>query len=200
MFMTFNGAYRGDPHHVSHIHESPPTMLVPLAILAVGAAFSGMFFANMFVGELAPEFWRGSVALHAEHGHHPPDWVILAPFVVSMLGLAVAYYYYIRHPELPPRMAAKNGIVYNFIYNKWYFDELYDFLFVRPAIRLGRILWKGGDGRIIDGLGPDGVAARVLDATKGAVRLQSGYVYHYAFAMLLGVAMLATYFMVWGMG
>ena len=95
-------------------------------------------------------------------------------------------------------MAAKKGLLYTFLYNKWYFDELYDLLFVRPAMRLGRLLWKVGDGTIIDGLGPDGIAARILDATRGAVRLQTGYLYHYAFAMLIGVAALATWFMLAG--
>ena len=96
---------------------------------------------------------------------------------------------------MPPLLAARKGMLYTFLYNKWYFDELYDFLFVEPAKKLGRFLWKIGDGMIIDGLGPDGIAARVLDATRGAVRLQSGYVYHYAFAMLMGVAALVTWFL-----
>ena len=127
-----------------------------------------------------------------------PMWVEFAPFVLTLIGFAIAYYYYILHPDLPARMAAKKGMLYTFLYNKWYFDELYDLLFVRPAMTLGRLLWKIGDGTIIDGLGPDGIAARVLDATRGAVRLQSGYVYHYAFAMLIGVAALATWFMLGG--
>jgi len=122
----------------------------------------------------------------------------VAPFILTVLGFAVAYYYYVLHPELPPRMAAQKGMLYTFLYNKWYFDELYELLFVRPAMALGRFLWKVGDGTVIDGLGPDGVAARVLDATRGAVRLQSGYVYHYAFAMLIGVVALATWFMLSG--
>ena len=95
-------------------------------------------------------------------------------------------------------MAAKKGVLYTFFYNKWYFDELYDFLFVRPAMWIGRKLWKIGDGKIIDGLGPDGVAARVLDVTRETVRIQSGYVYHYALAMLAGALVLITWFMVAG--
>ena len=110
-------------------------------------------------------------------------------------GFSIAYYYYVLHPDVPPQMAARKGLLYTFLYNKWYFDELYDFLFVRPAKRLGRFLWKVGDGMIIDGLGPDGISKRVLDVTRGAVRLQSGYVYHYAFAMLVGVAALVTWFL-----
>ncbi len=101
-------------------------------------------------------------------------------------------------PQLPAKMAAKKGLLYTFLYNKWYFDELYDFLFVRPALRIGRFFWKFGDGTLIDGFGPDGISARVLDVTRGAVKMQSGYVYHYAFAMLIGVLILATWFVVMG--
>jgi NADH-quinone oxidoreductase subunit L len=121
-------------------------------------------------------------------------WVELAPIVATIIGFGIAYYYYVLHPELPPVMAAKNGLLYNFLYNKWYFDEIYDALIVRPIFWLSRFLWKVGDGRIIDGLGPDGVAARVLDVTRQSVRLQSGYVYHYAFAMLVGVVLITTWF------
>ena len=127
-----------------------------------------------------------------------PLWVELAPIVLTILGFSVAYYYYVLHPELPPKMAAKDGLVYKFLYNKWYFDEVYDVLFVRPAQWLGRMLWKIGDGFLIDGLGPDGIAARVVDVTRGAVKLQSGYMYHYAFAMLIGAVALTTYFLVAG--
>jgi len=212
--MTFHGRYRGqdathghDDHHapaLSEVHESPMVMLAPLAVLAAGAVVAGFVFRGDFIGEKSLSFWHGAIAAIAGNGLSPisenlPLWVELAPFVMTLAGFAVAFYYYILHPELPARMAAKKGLLYTFLYNKWYFDELYDFLFVQPAMKLGRFLWKFGDGTVIDGLGPDGVAARVLDATRGAVRLQSGYVYHYAFAMLIGVVALATWFMLmWG--
>jgi NADH-quinone oxidoreductase subunit L len=207
MFMTFHGEHRGTPHHDGHhghdhdhhhahaIHESPLLMLVPLGVLAIGAVFAGPLFYGLFVGEAAHGFWHETLALHGGEHHEFPLWVVFAPLVASLIGLYIAYYYYIRHPELPPKMAAKRGMLYLFLYNKWYFDELYDFIFVRPAKALGRILWKVGDGKIIDGLGPDGISARVLDVTRGAVRLQSGYVYHYAFAMLIGAAALVTWFL-----
>jgi len=211
--MTFHGRYRGqdathghDDHHapaLSEVHESPMVMLAPLAVLAAGAVVAGFVFRGDFTGEKSLTFWHGAVAAIAGNGLSPisenvPLWVELAPFVMTLAGFAVAFYYYILHPELPARMAAKKGLLYTFLYNKWYFDELYDFLFVQPAMKLGRFLWKFGDGTIIDGLGPDGVAARVLDATRGAVRLQTGYVYHYAFAMLIGLVALATWFMLAG--
>ena len=225
--MTFHGPYRGDAHDdhhhhaaadnhddghaddhgehhhapkLSEVHESPLVMLVPLAVLSLGALFSGMGFFHYFLGEGAHEFWRGSLVVgHGEEGHLPL-WVEFGPLVVTVIGFLVAYYYYILHPALAAAIQARKGMLYLFLYNKWYFDELYDFLFVRPALRLGRFLWKRGDGTVIDGLGPDGIAARVLDATRGAVRLQTGYVYHYALAMLLGVVALATWFMVSGGG
>ena len=214
--MTFHGRYRGqdDQHHdhghahaddhaddhghhapkLEDVHESPLVMLVPLGVLALGALFAGMAFYHSFVAEGAHEFWRGSLFVAEAHAGHPPLWAEFAPLIVTIIGFAIAYYYYILHPALPKKMADRRGPLYLFLYNKWYFDELYDFLFVRPAMKLGRFLWKRGDGTVIDGLGPDGIAARVLDVTRGAVRLQTGYVYHYALAMLLGVIALATWF------
>jgi NADH-quinone oxidoreductase subunit L len=216
--MTFHGRYRGldhDDHHghahadeepdahddhghhapkLEDVHESPLVMLVPLAVLAIGAVCAGFAFQHVFIGEGAHEFWRASLFVgHGEEGHLPV-WVELAPLAVTVIGFLIAFYYYILHPDLPAKMAAKRGLLYLFLYNKWYFDELYDFLFVRPAFWIGRFLWKKGDGAVIDGLGPDGVSARVLDASRGAVRLQTGYLYHYALAMLLGVVALATWF------
>jgi len=210
--MTFHGRYRGldhhhDEHHDDHaedhghhapkleeVHESPKVMLVPLALLATGAVFAGMAFNHYFMGEGAHEFWRASIFVGAGEEGHLPMWVEFAPLTVTIIGFAIAYYYYILHPDLPKKLADRKGMLYLFLYNKWYFDELYDLLFVRPAMRLGCFLWKRGDGTVIDGLGPDGIAARVLDASRGAVRLQTGYVYHYALAMLLGVVALATWF------
>jgi len=185
---------------MKHIHESPSVMMIPLIVLGIGAVFAGGFFAQYFVGHHAAEFWRESIFVmpdtHVLHERHEvPAWVKLSPLAVTVIGLAVAWYYYIRRPDLPPKLAAKKGLLYTFLYNKWYFDELYDFLFVRPAVWLGRKLWKIGDGTIIDGFGPDGVSARVVDVTRRVVKLQSGYLYTYAFAMLLGIAALITWFM-----
>jgi len=184
-------------HHLpklEEVHESPKVMLVPLFLLAVGAVCAGFAFNHYFMGEGAHEFWRASIFVGAGEEGHLPVWVELAPLTVTIIGFLIAFYYYILHPDLPKKIADRRGMLYVFLYNKWYFDELYDFLFVRPAFWLGRFLWKRGDGTVIDGLGPDGISARVLDASRGAVKLQSGYVYHYALAMLLGVVALATWF------
>jgi NADH-quinone oxidoreductase subunit L len=222
--LTFHGRYRGQDHqHLEHagtnhahdepmdghddhgheehhapalndVHESPLVMLVPLAVLALGALFAGAAFNHYFMGEGAHEFWRASVVLTGYGEHELPLWVEFGPLAITIIGFLIAWYFYILHPAVAAAIQARQGLLYLFLYNKWYFDELYDFLFVRPALRLGRFLWKRGDGTMIDGLGPDGIAARVLDATRGAVRLQTGYVYHYALAMLLGVVALATWF------
>jgi NADH-quinone oxidoreductase subunit L len=200
MFMTFHGSYRGDPDHQSQIHESPWVMRIPLIVLSIGALAAGAIFFPIFVGEAALVFWNGALEMHLEEHHEFPLWVLFAPVTATLIGLAIAYHYYIKHPELPEKLAAKYSTLYFFLYNKWYFDELYDFLFVRPAKTLGRLLWKKGDGAIIDGLGPDGISARVLDAAKGAVRFQSGYIYHYAFAMLIGATALVTWFLLYPPG
>jgi NADH-quinone oxidoreductase subunit L len=188
----------GHSLRLSEVHEPPWTLLAPLAVLAVGALIAGAIFAHDFVGGGANAFWHGTIGAvigHPAHaGSEVPMWVEVGPLAATLIGFAVAYYYYVLHPDLPPRMAKRGGLVYTFLYNKWYFDELYDILFVRPAFWVGRLFWRGGDERVIDGIGPDGVAARVLDATREAIRLQSGYVYHYAFAMLVGVVALATWF------
>jgi NADH-quinone oxidoreductase subunit L len=175
-------------------------MLVPLGILAVGALFAGLVFAGVFVGEGQAEFWRGAIFngpdKHVlETMHHVPFWVTSLPTIAMVVGLAVAVYFYLVNPEAPRRLAERNDWLYRFLLNKWYFDELYDYLFVRPALWVGRFLWRKGDGWFIDGFGPDGVSAWVLDVTQRVVRLQSGYLYHYAFAMLIGVAALVTYLM-----
>ncbi len=200
IFMTFHGKPRASHDVMHHVHESPPVMLVPLFILAAGALFAGIIFHGAFIGEGYAEFWKASLFTlpdnHILHEiHELPLWVELSPFIAMLIGFALAWKFYIRSPEMPVNLAAEHRGLYAFLLNKWYFDELYDFLFVRPAKRLGTFLWKTGDGTIIDGLGPDGISARVVDVTNRVVKLQTGYLYHYAFAMLIGVAALVTWMM-----
>ena len=200
IFMTFHGKPRASADVMHHVHESPMVMLAPLFILAAGALFAGVLFHNFFIGEEYEHFWKAALFIlpdnHILHDFHGvPLWVKLAPFVAMLLGFATAWYFYIRSPETPKALAEQHRGLYAFLLNKWYFDELYDFLFVRPAMRLGTFLWKKGDGYVIDGFGPDGISARVQDVTGRVVKLQSGYLYHYAFAMLIGVAALVTWMM-----
>ncbi|MCO5058755.1 MAG: NADH-quinone oxidoreductase subunit L [Rhizobiaceae bacterium] len=200
IFMTFHGKPRASADVMHHVHESPAVMLVPLFILAAGALFAGLIFHDFFIGEGHDEFWKGALYLlpenHILHDFHGvPMLVKLAPFAAMLIGLVTAWFFYIRSPETPRRLAEEHRGLYAFLLNKWYFDEAYDFLFVRPAKRLGRFLWKKGDGWLIDGFGPDGVSARVVDVTNRVVKLQTGYLYHYAFAMLIGIAALVTWMM-----
>jgi NADH-quinone oxidoreductase subunit L len=191
----------GHGHHAHQPHESPLTMLVPLGALAVGSVVAGFVFAKKFAYEDGiKSFFRESIFMRPENHiihdfHSVPGWVPWTPFVMMALGFVLAWYMYIKAPHVPADLARRHQGLYQFLLNKWYFDELYDRIFVRPAQWLGRFFWKKGDGWLIDGFGPDGIAARVVDVTRGVVRLQTGYVYHYAFAMLIGVAALATWFM-----
>jgi len=194
MFLAFEGKPREPKELLAHAHEPPWTMGVPLVILALGALLTGGLFFHLFIGGGQAEFWRGSLVTHAGEHHAVPVWVMLAPTIAMAAGFAVAWYFYITNPLVPFGLAKRFRGAYLFLLNAWYFDALYDALFVRPAKRLGRFLWKTGDGTIIDGIGPDGVAARVIDITNRVVKLQTGYIYHYAFVMLIGVALLITYF------
>ena len=205
IFMTFFGKPRASAEVMGHVHESPKVMTVPLMVLALGALAAGIVFGGSFIGEGYGAFWKTALFVSEENHvlhemHNVPLWVKLAPFVMMVVGFVVAFYFYIMSPETPKKLAKQHDGLYQFLLNKWYFDELYDLLFVRSAKWLGRFLWKQGDGRIIDGYGPDGVSARVLQATGWVVRLQTGYLYHYAFAILIGVAALITWAMFTGGG
>ncbi|MFY0690951.1 MAG: NADH-quinone oxidoreductase subunit L [Paracoccaceae bacterium] len=256
MFMTFYGTERGDKHTHEHAHESPSTMLVPLAVLAVGAVFSGMVFVKPFFGDtpdvqkffgitgeqhaiLAPETLslaavaasdsgdhgakkaddhggshdgeltgpppgQGAIYMHPDNhvlhdAHYAPKWVKVSPFIAMLIGLATAWLFYIRNPSLPGRLAASQRPLYLFLLNKWYFDELFDVIFVRPAKWLGRFLWTRGDGNVIDGA-INGLAMGIVPFfTRLAGRAQSGFMFHYAFAMVIGIVVLITWFAI-GLG
>ncbi len=202
-FLTFMGKTRADHHTYDHAHESPLVMLVPLGILAAGAILAGFPLVHSFLSDANGPFWKNAIftgaanhTLHDMHDHAKlPRWVPWTPFVMMVLGFVLAWAFYLKWTDLPGKLAARHDTVYRFLLNKWYFDELYDLIFVRPARRLGHFLWKKGDGVVIDGFGPDGVSAAVLRVTGRVVKLQTGYVYHYAFAMLLGVAGFVTWFL-----
>jgi NADH-quinone oxidoreductase subunit L len=190
-----HGHEHGDDHKP---HESPWVMMIPLFVLSLGAVFAGAIFEPMFTGEGRAEFWRG--AIFTAPGNHVlseaiklPLWAAMGPLVLGVLGLLVAAYYYLLHEGLAARIAARKGPLWTFFYNKWFFDELYQAVFVNGAKALGDLFWKIGDRKIIDGLGPNGAAWASLASAKRLVRIQTGYVYHYAFVMLLGVAGLLTW-------
>jgi len=197
IFKTFHGEPH-DHHHYEAAHEAPLWMLIPIGILAAGSILAGYPFKELFAGHGIEEFFRDSLKMHEgiiDEMHHIPESIGLLPTVMMVVGFIVSWFFYVRRPDVPVELANQHQMLYQFLLNKWYFDELYDLIFVRPTKWIGRFLWKVGDGYIIDGFGPDGVSKRVLDITRGAVRIQTGYLYHYAFAMLIGVAGLITWFM-----
>jgi NADH-quinone oxidoreductase subunit L len=200
LIMTFHGAPRADERVMAHVHESPKSMTIPLLFLAAGAILAGYVGVEAFVGDGREKFWGDSILVLPANSaladaHLVPLWVKGLPIAVALAGIALAYYMYMFRTELPALLAERARPVYLFLLNKWYFDELYDRLLVRPAHYLGRQLWREGDGTLIDGLGPDGLTAMVRNLAERAGRLQTGYVYHYAFAMMIGVAGLITLYL-----
>jgi len=200
MFMAFHGTPRMSAEKLAGAHESPPVMTGPLIALAIGALGAGFAFKEYFIGDGYAAFWAGSLFTAEgntiiEDLHHVPAWVVASPSVMMLAGLAVAWLSYMAVPSIPGMLTRAFRPIHLFLLNKWYIDELYDWLFVRPYTWLSRQFWKVGDGAIIDGLGPDGISARVSDITARVVRLQSGFVYHYAFIMLVGVALIISYFL-----
>jgi NADH-quinone oxidoreductase subunit L len=198
-----------DDHHVKgvegtagyHPHESPWVILLPLAVLSLGAVFAGFLFHGAFVEpEAGADYWRGSVAFseHLAHEMHAvPLWVKLSPLGVMLIGLAIAWRNYIARPEAPAAFVSMFPHLHRFLMHKWYFDELYDVLFVRPAVKIGRFFWKRGDEQAIDRFGPHGAAYAVGIGNRLTTRLQSGYVYSYALVMLLGLIGAATWVFWW---
>ena len=199
LILTFHGSPRADAHTMEHVHESPWVMLVPLLLLAAGAIGTGYLFYPLFIGGQEHAFWAGSVhnaahnhILHAMH--EVPAWVPLAPVVVGVGGILLAYVMYMAAPGMPAALAARFRGFYLFLLNKWYFDELYDRIFVRPALALARVFWKVGDAKIIDGM-PNGAAAIAAEVSRGTVRLQTGRVANYAFTMIIGLVIFVSLFL-----
>jgi NADH-quinone oxidoreductase subunit L len=200
MFMTFHGEPRAAEETMHHAHDAPWVMLIPLIVLAIGAAVLGGLLDGDFIGQGRENFWKTSILVLPGHdslaaAEGIPFIVRWLPFLLGVAGLGTAYVFYILNPLIPLRLAQRFRAIYLFLLNKWYFDELYEWLFVRPAMIIGDGLWKGGDGLLIDGLGPNGVAAVTRDLSRQASRLQTGYLYHYAFVMLIGLAAFVTWYL-----
>lgn len=200
MFMTFHGEPK-DHHAYEHAQESPNVILIPLYVLAAGAALAGMNWYSDFIGHGEAEFW-GPAIFNAEGkeillaAEEAPKLVKLSPVLAMLFGLGLAYQMYIRRPDWPAKWAAAQPLLYQFLLNKWYFDEIYEVMFVRPAKWIGYQLWQRGDLRTIDGI-INGISMGLIPRlTRFAGRVQSGYVFHYAFAILIGVSLLITWFAV----
>ena len=201
IFLTFNGKSNISTEIFSKIHESPKVMLFPLFILSIFTIFSGVFFVDYFMYHDYQYLWQSSIYLSEnnhviESIHYVPKWVKYSPLVMMVIGLITAVIFYLLYPKVPKFLSSQFNPVYKFLLNKWYFDEIYEFIFVRNISRIGNFLSNFGDKRIIDGLGPDGISLRVMDIAKQISRIQTGYIYHYAFAMLIGLMLFITYFFI----
>ena len=200
LIMTFHGRSRVDHHVLEHVHESPPVMIVPLLFLATGAVIAGKLLSTLFIGADWQAFWNGSI-FNAPTNHvladleTVPVWAEMAPLVFGLAGIGLAYVMYMAFPLLPMQLATKFRGIYLFLLNKWYFDELYDAIFVQPAIRLSRMLWQTSDATLIDGV-PNGLAELAVDGSRQAVKIQTGSLAMYAFVMLIGVVLLVGIFLV----
>jgi len=197
IFMTFHGTFNNKNISLSKVHESPAVMLVPLLFLALGAIFAGYAFKDYFIGSQFIQFWNNSIFFLKEFVlHHPPLWFLLLTPILVLLAIPLSYYFFVKDKKSLDSFIEINKPLYNFLVNKWYFDELYDFLFVKPAKKIGSFFWKIGDGTIIDGFGPDGLTKLIKSVSNKAVQFQSGFLYHYAFVILIGLSILLTYMMI----
>jgi len=193
-FKTFHGKYNNKIQKKSSIHESYLIMLIPTSILAAGAILIGFSFKEIFIGHDSLQFWQGSI-LFLKFFHHDdlPMWLLIITPLIVTLAIPVSYYLFIKNEKIINNLIIKNQSVYNFLLNKWYFDELYNLIFIKPIKNLGLFLWKKIDIGSIDRYGPDGLSSLVKLISIKAVNFQSGYLYHYAFVMLIGFSMLLTY-------
>ena len=198
IFKTFHGTYNNKKLKINTMHESPFVMLAPLIILAIGAIFAGYFFKELFIGHSSSNyFWTDSIKFLLPLSlDHPPLWIIYITPIIVILSIPLSYYLFVKNKNITNWLANENQYLYNFLLNKWYFDELYDFLFVKPFKRIGVFFWKNVDIKIIDKFGPDGISNLIKIFSNKAVKFQSGYVYQYAFIMLLGFSALLTYLII----
>ena len=202
IFLTFHGKTRASQDVLSKAHESPLSMTIPLLLLSFGALFSGYLFSDFFLSYELKELWGNSIYTHPDNHileeiHHSPFWVKKIPLAMMIIGFIVATLFYLLLKNVPSFLSSKLSFIYNFLYNKWYFDELYNFIFVNPLKRIGNFLWLFFDKKIIDGFGPDGISSLVISISRNVSKIQTGYVYHYAFAMLIGLGFLLIRFVVY---
>ena len=194
IFKTFHGSYNNSNVKIESMHESPPVMLIPLVILSIGAIFAGMVFKDLFIGHSnSYAFWSSSIKfLEPLSTEHPPTWFLFLTPVLVVLSIPLSFYLFIKNKSVVDEIVRINKPLYIFLQKKWYFDELYDYIFIRPSKKIGYFLWKQIDGSVIDKFGPDGISKIIKNFSIRAVKFQSGYIYQYAFVMLLGFSLLLT--------
>tara|TARA_B100000886_G_scaffold339237_1_gene304101 strand:- start:4792 stop:6699 length:1908 start_codon:yes stop_codon:yes gene_type:complete len=193
-FKTFHGPYNNEKISINDTHESPFVMLVPLIFLSIGAVFSGYFFKEIFIGHHSNDFWQTSVFFLNEIKHDViPLWFLMTTPLIVLISIPISFYLYIINPKVLEDFKNTNMPLYNFLLNKWYIDELYIKIFVNPTKKIGSFFWKKGDIGVIDKFGPDGISKLVKIISNKTGRLQTGFIYDYAFVMLLGLSILLTY-------
>jgi NADH-quinone oxidoreductase subunit L len=195
IFKTFHGTYNNQKLKIEEMHESPMAMLIPLVVLAIGAIFAGFLFKDLFIGNGGENhFWGESIKFIIPLStDHPPLWVILITPILVLLSIPIAYYLFVKNKELPSQFVQSNKPLYNFLVNKWYFDELYDFIFIQSSKKMGLFFWKTIDVKIIDKFGPDGLSLLIKNLSLRASKFQSGFIYQYAFMILIGLSALLTF-------
>ena len=194
LFLTFHGKYNNKKISLEKTHESPIIMLIPLIILGIGAVLSGILFKDFFIGKDSTSFWQDSIFFINELSHeHLPLWLLLITPIIVTIAIPVSYYYFINNPKILENFKSSYNRIYNFLLNKWYFDEIYEFIFVKSLKKLGDLFWKKGDEKTIDRFGPDGISKVVKYISNKAIKFQTGFIYDYAFVMLIGLSALITY-------
>ena len=193
-FKTFHGSYNNKSIPIHETHESPLTMLVPLFLLGIGALFAGFLFKETFIGNHSNDFWQTSIFFINEIKHdHIPLWLLLITPILVVIAIPLSFYYYISNTKILEEIKNNTLPLYNFLLNKWYIDELYDSLFIKPTKKIGSFFWKKGDIGTIDRFGPDGISKLIKIISNKTGRLQTGFIYDYAFVMLIGLSILLTY-------
>ena len=193
-FKTFHGPYNNNKISINETHESPLIMLCPLLFLAMGAIFAGYFFKDTFIGHNSNDFWQSSIFFLNEIKHDPiPLWFLVLTPVLVVISIPISFYYFISNTKILEEFKKTNSPLYDFLLNKWYIDELYEFLFIKPAKKIGSFFWKQGDLGFIDRFGPDGISKLIKKLSDKASIFQTGFIYDYAFAMLIGLSILLTY-------
>ena len=195
IFKTFHGEYNNKKIDIKEMHESPLIMLLPLFVLAIGAIFAGFLFKDLFIGHGGDNiFWGNSIKfLNPLSTEHPPLWLLLTTPVLVLISIPIAYYLFVKEKSVPYQIIQSNKPLYNLLINKWYFDELYDVLFIQSSKKIGLFFWKVIDVKIIDKFGPDGVSLLIKNLSLKASKFQSGFIYQYAFMILLGFSLLLTF-------